>query len=451
MVEKTEWEKLTYKRFSVGHPDKQTMIPENNFQGKLYYTFFKNSPQKTLDEFYDIYFGKFFQAKTKRGTTINWGNVMGVEASDASIQWLFRIQEDFDIPISLTMNQLNVPFDLYNDDSVIQQFIDWVGGYYNRGLRSITIGNTHLMNLGVLKKNFPDMMFKNTVNHIVDSAQMVLDYIHIGYDLIQLDRQLNRDIGEIKQIKQAVENYNSINNKEIKTCLLLTESCVPFCPFKREHDDIQVTTHPSFGGYDYWNNLGLNTCTKWRGQKGYGSLPRAGTDVFANKTRTWKQFAELVDVFKFSGRLRNSQWESDDVLKDKSRIPRWTWGVWSEMSREDATIHDKGLIQESGIIYSKEKTQTEAMFLNSFSEALEEKYEPLGEWNLSAIDREFEIPYNVEKFKERYKNHFHNSKRYLALEEKLKICKNQCWDCHLCEKTYDLEPIDSMIQFTNKY
>ena len=119
------------------------------------------------------------------------------------------------------------------------------------------------------------------------------------------------------------------------------------------------------------------------------------------------------------------------------------------MSREDATILDKGLIQESGVLYSKEQTQTEVMFLNSFSEVLEEKYEPLGEWNLSAIDREFEIPYNVEKFKERYKNHFHNSKLYLALEEKLKICKNQCWDCHLCEKTYDLEPIDSMILFTN--
>ena len=102
----TEWEKLTYKRFSIGHPDKQTMIPEHNFQGELYYANFKNSPQKTIDEIYDIYFGKFFHAKTNRGTTISWGNVMGVEASDASLEWLFRIQEDFGIPISLTMNLL---------------------------------------------------------------------------------------------------------------------------------------------------------------------------------------------------------------------------------------------------------------------------------------------------------------------------------------------------------
>ena len=138
----TEWEKLTYKKFSIGHPDKQTMIPENNFQGKLYYTFFKNSPQKTIDEIYDIYFGKFFHAKTKRGTTVSWGNVMGVEASDMALDWLFRVQEDFGVPISLTMNQLNVPFDLYNDEDVITQFIDWVGEFYNRGLRSITIGNT---------------------------------------------------------------------------------------------------------------------------------------------------------------------------------------------------------------------------------------------------------------------------------------------------------------------
>ena len=447
----TEWEKLTYKKFSIGHPDKQTMIPENNFQGKLYYTFFKNSPQKTIDEIYDIYFGKFFHAKTKRGTTVSWGNVMGGEASDMALDWLFRVQEDFGIPLSLTMNQLNVPFDLYNDEDVVKQFIDWVGEFYNRGLRSITIGNTHLMNLGILKKNFPDMQFKNTVNHIVDNAQIVMDYIHIGYDLIQLDRQLNRNIEEIKKIKQAVENYNSINNKEIKTCLLLTESCVPFCPFKREHDDIQVTTHPSFGGYDYWSKLGLNTCTQWRSQGGYGSLPRAGTDVFANKRRTWKQFAELVDVFKFSGRLRNSDWESDNELKKSNKYHRWVWSCLPDYTEVGATIEQRSKIQEKGRIYSPDTMKKEVMFCNSFSEILENELEPLGQWTQGVVDTPYEVPYNIDKFKEKYKDHFHNSKRYLALEEKLKICKNQCWDCHLCEKTYDLEPIDSMIQFTNKY
>ena len=444
----TEWEKLTYKRFSIGHPDKQTMIPEHNFQGELYYANFKNSPQKTIDEIYDIYFGKFFHAETNRGTTISWGNVMGVEASDASLEWLFRIQEDFGISISLTMNQLNVPFDLYNDPNVVNQFIDWVGTFYNRGLRSITIGNTHLMNMGILKKNFPDMCFKNTVNHIVDSAQMVMDYIHIGYDLIQLDRQLNRNIEEIKKVKQAVENYNSINNKEIKTCLLITESCVPFCPFKREHDDIQVTTHPSFGGYDYWNTLGLNTCTKWRSEDGYGSLPRAGTDVFANKRRTWKQFAELVDVFKYSGRLRGNTWENDNNVNDKNKYHRWVWQCLPQMSEPTATIEVKNELLAKGAHYT---TTPEVMFVDSFNDILEGELEPLGEWYFGGIDRPMEIPYNIKGFREKFKNHFHNSKRYLALEEKLKICKNQCWDCHLCEKTYDLDPIDSMIQFTNKF
>ena len=93
----------------------------------------------------------------------------------------------------------------------------------------------------------------------------------------------------------------------------------------------------------------------------------------------------------------------------------------------------------------------EVMFCNSFSEILENELEPLGQWTQGVVDTPYEVPYNIDKFKEKYKDHFHNSKRYLALEEKLKICKNQCWDCHLCEKTYDLEPIDSMIQFTNKY
>jgi hypothetical protein len=97
------------------------------------------------------------------------------------------------------------------------------------------------MRLGILQKCFPEMKWKNTVNHQVSSAQQVLDYIYLGYDIIQLDRSLNRNMDELKRIKEVVENYKSRNsNNNVKTSMLVWENCLPSCPFKREHDDLQI-------------------------------------------------------------------------------------------------------------------------------------------------------------------------------------------------------------------
>ncbi|MFC1875120.1 hypothetical protein ACFLY3_03095 [Chloroflexota bacterium] len=99
------------KGFSIAHYD-------NWSHPSLYYEAIKKASQSFKDEIYDIYFGKKFRYKYReqeiydnyaKSHEVAYGNVMGVEASDKQVDYLFKIQEELGIEISLTINQLNIP------------------------------------------------------------------------------------------------------------------------------------------------------------------------------------------------------------------------------------------------------------------------------------------------------------------------------------------------------
>jgi len=71
---------------------------------------------------------------------------MGVEASDEQVDSLFRIQEELGIEISLTINQLNIPVEIFysKNDRVPGAFLNWLQAFYDRGLRSCTLANNHI-------------------------------------------------------------------------------------------------------------------------------------------------------------------------------------------------------------------------------------------------------------------------------------------------------------------
>ncbi len=212
------------KRFSEAHFDDWE-------DSSLFYEMLKNSSQQFRDEIYDIYFGKIFRynyqgreiyENGEKNHNVVYGNVMGVEASDEQVNNLFKIQKEFGIEISLTINQLNVPVEIFysKNDHVMKAFLDWLQEFYERGLRSCTLANNHVMRSGILQKRFPQMKWKNTVNQQVSNAQQVLDYLYLGYNIIQLDRSLNRNMAELKRIKEVVENVATFPSEYKRTFLM---------------------------------------------------------------------------------------------------------------------------------------------------------------------------------------------------------------------------------------
>lgn len=403
------------RKISIAHYDNW---PESS----LYYEAIKNASPDFKKEIFDIYFGKSFRYKYReqelydsypRQHEVIYGNVMGVEASDEQIENLFKIQEEFGIEISLTINQLNIPVEMFfsKNDRVVSAFIEWLGGFYHRGLRNCTLANNHLMRTGLLQKKFPEMRWKNTVNQQVSSAQQVIDYLYLGYNIVQLDRSLNRNIDELKRVKDAVEKYKvKFPDKCSKTSLLVWEDCLPSCPFKREHDDLQIYLRK----INYWNSqLGTLTCNRWTDRLGASMLPRFGANCYWTTLETFREYSGLVDIFKYSGRLTRNH-------PDGSGQVRFGW-----RSMEVANI---------------------GFFSDSLSNIIDDKLEPLHLWVFAPARIDNPIP-GTEEIKRELAKDVWMSDKARKLEVVLKNCRNQCYGCHLCERTFGMPELDSAIEF----
>jgi len=53
---------------------------------------------------------------------------------------------------------------------------------------------------------------------------------------------------------------------------------------------------------------------------------------------------------------------------------------------------------------------------------------------------------DVKDIKEDLKDSFFMTDKAKKLEQRLKNCKNQCHNCHLCERTFGLQDFDSLIE-----
>tara|TARA_Y100000004_G_scaffold197178_1_gene270225 strand:+ start:1014 stop:2249 length:1236 start_codon:yes stop_codon:yes gene_type:complete len=388
-----------------------------------YYHLIKNSSEKFKSEIHDIYFGKFFRYEFEQKNKF-YGNAMGVESSNEQIENLFKIQNEFNIPISLTMNSLETPHELLDNSSVINQFLEFIGEFYNKGLRNCIIASNHLMKSGLLHKNFPDMRWESTVNQKCPDAQSVLDLLFNGYDTIMLDRRLNRDIKELKRVKKAVDYYNEKYKplKKAKTCLLVYESCVYNCPFKKEHDS--VGEHISA---NYFKGLSKLTCDNWRKSE-FGKLPRNGIDIVASTKDVWNEFFKYTDIFKFSGRFTKFNFEPEDA-KNMSACYLYF---------EHKNFHKLDFHQTLSI---------DTIHAKSYSEIVENNLTPVHAWKHGWIDNRF-VTKDFHSYRHIMEStpNIWKTKNGKRLEKILKNCKSQCWDCHECEKTFETELFDSALQ-----
>ena len=382
----------------------------------FFYNIISNADQSFRDEIDDIYFAKDFHYKFA-GTNRRYGDVMGKNATDFQIDKLFEIQKKWGIPASLTLNQETHPTEILIDPAIKKQFVNFIGEFYERGLRVCTISNIHLMGTGILQKNFPEMNWKNTVNHIVGNCQQMVDLHVLGYNYIQLDRQLNRNMSNLRRMSKLARN------RGIKTFLLASEGCMPFCPFKEEHDMVQ----PWIGsnqGKSYFGTLNSISCNKWRFPDRWGQPPRIGTSCVWDTNERFDKYNELVDVFKFSGRL----------IKMMGVVPE-SKAVWSYVDKEKDVIfvgkcfedvYDNGqgfLSNWDGLGYvTLDPSQEHDYFLGNPG---------VGERCKAYFDS-IEHPYKTEAG--------------IKMCKALPNCKNQCYDCHLCEDAYGYNHFDSLAQ-----
>jgi hypothetical protein len=353
---------------------------------------FENSSQDFKDSISDIYFGDNFVWDNGQ-----YGNVMNCDAGPQQIDNLFKIQEQYGVPISLTLNDTIPEKEFLLSEGVQDQFVEYLKGFYDRGLRICTIGDTHIINTGRLQKEFPEMRWKNTVNNLVGDAQGVIDYAMLGYDTILINRNLHRDLPELKRIKKAVDWFNKMypERKTLETSLLVSEGCILNCPWKPVHDQ-------HWGGGAYFGHFS-NTCSAWRGNDDiHPEMPRNNPDAFWYDKADWNAFSPYVNTFKYVGRTSKYPATDNPVLG-------WV---------------------KSPFAYTKKKSH------HSFEDILNEEvmihqYQP-GIMDDSKSDISI----------------FINEMERLG--KVLRQCRGQCWNCHECEKAFRQKDLTSLIGVYNK-
>ena len=394
---------------------------------------FENASEQWRNEIYDIYFGAVFACHD-----ITYGDTMGRQAGSEQYKNLLKIQEKYGIPISLTLNEMVRPVEMIRTD-VIKQFISFIRKYYDDGVRSCTISHVHLMAKGALQSAFPDMIWKNTVNHAISSTQEMVDYAALGYNTIQLDRKFNRNLNELKRTKKEADRLG------VKTCLLIREACMPECPFKTEHDVWQGGKYLRQTGLSYWDVAGGMSCNSWlsrpAGQLGPNEQhlkekdkavfnPRTATDILVHSKEDWDDFADNVDIFKLAGRHRGPN----------SQMTKNAFGYFFEMWKDPEKQHEW-----------PERVNTNMFKTSSFKEIYENNLAPLFMWfSRDTYDANYPLITDIDKIKEGIANHFWNREEGKHLCKTLKRCKNQCYACHECDDLFGTGRVDSILKFEKR-
>ena len=138
------------------------------------------------------------------------------------------------------------------------------------------------------------------------------------------------------------------------------------------------------------------------------AILRFETNCFWSSVDTFKEYTELVDIFKYSGRLRASVPQGSGNLQ-------MGW-----LFRERAAV-------------------------SSFSEVIENKLEPVHLW-VFGTGIFPSLKTDIKDIKEGLKDNFGMTEEGKILEQRLKNCKNQCYKCHLCERTFGISDIDSIME-----
>jgi hypothetical protein len=287
------------------------------------------------------------------------------------------------------------------------------------------------MATGELHALFPEMRWKNTVNHIIYDSQQVVDMIYCGYDTILLDRSLNRNLTELKHIKRAVDKFNKerpIGRKKVKTSLLIKESCLYSCPFKKEHDEMGT----DLGG-DYFRTLSQHSCDNWRKGQDFHNLPRSGVDLIIQGKESFEKIAKLVDIFKFSGRLGQIP-----LTEEQSKVSSYLWNYL-------LVVSDPKVSKFNGDLDMKGE---DAVFSYTLKNIVDCDAVPIHSWDITWSTGMSHLPemtrdiYNARAEK---LDNFWLTKEGNKLEKVLFVCKSQCWDCHKCEDAFGQPHVDSAL------
>lgn len=266
-------------------------IPLNPFVNQ---EFFENEFFPFLNKHKDFIYDIYFTSRISPFDQDAMGAFIRKDDSQVLIENALYIQQELGIKISATFNNINVSPSFNNYKLFIKNFTP----LYELGVRSATIPHAHWVALG-LKKHFPDLFIKNTILRKVQTAQDYVLAAKQGFDYINVDRILMRDLNELKEIKRAQSYVEKEFGRYVRTALLTNEGCFGRCPMMDEHYSYNNLKTENDLPY-FKHEISKVTCEyKWENEVNAFFFKTATIPPFKDE---YDEFLNYIDVFKMHGR-----------------------------------------------------------------------------------------------------------------------------------------------------
>jgi len=224
------------------------------------------------------------------------GDIFVIEQEQLGIETALNIQKYLGIPVSATFNNIQVPPTQTNLDTFIINF----KRLYDAGIRTATIPHTHWLATGQIQRAFPELFIKNTILRDVRTASEVVALAQVGFDYINLDRDLMRDRDTLLRLKDAKDWIKLNMGKDIQFSLLANEGCLGACPMMVEHFEFNNTRTKEIPQY-FNDPISRVSCPKWDVEDASVPLKTAN---FSPWKADWDDYLDNlgIDVFKMHGR-----------------------------------------------------------------------------------------------------------------------------------------------------
>ncbi|RLG13845.1 MAG: hypothetical protein DRN71_04080 [Candidatus Nanohalarchaeota archaeon] len=110
------------------------------------------------------------------------------------------------------------------DTAHMKKVIDYLKTLTKSGLKSAAITNPFYIT--EIKKEIPELELHSSINCYTSNIEQALYLKDMGIDVLTIDRDINRNLDLIKNIKKATG---------LKIKLLVNEGCLSNCPFRKMH------------------------------------------------------------------------------------------------------------------------------------------------------------------------------------------------------------------------
>jgi hypothetical protein len=240
------------------------------------------------------------------------GGIIVIEEVPVVTNNAFTISEKFNIPISPTFNNITVSPSYDNYKTFVTNF----SKMYNDGISIVTIPNTAWLRFG-LKKEFPELLVKNTILNRAQTASEVASLYNEGFDYINLDRTLMRDERTLKECKAAKEVMEQKLGKKLYLSLLYNEMCEGNCPVHQDHYTYNLTRTINDPAY-FASEMHLISPCKIKDEKSdLWTLKAASIPSFYSHLN---HLSNYIDVFKMHGReSRSTFYETMEIVRQFKR------------------------------------------------------------------------------------------------------------------------------------